>query len=232
MTLRSRSTYGDPLGDWWHVGAGTSEFDWFWNVILPMGGIGTPDRSWMPEWPSEDVSPVVIDERPSTQLPGSAGPEGLPPQDVLSDEWQAFCVENPWACEPILEGRPGRVPDPYPFPDVVIGDPYDPDTEHQNDEDLDMSHDWGHFFRDIITPWVPTPGNGSAPPGFAPNMPTVPVTLPPGSGSGYTDNGVRCKRRRRRRLLTEGDFNDLMRIGTLPNKDTVKVALAKAVGRR
>lgn len=45
--------------------------------------------------------------------------------------------------------------------------------------------------------------------------------------------GVKCKpRRRRRRLLTEGDFNDLMRIATLPNKQNVTVALAKAVGRR
>ncbi len=42
---------------------------------------------------------------------------------------------------------------------------------------------------------------------------------------------VSCKRRRRRRLLTDGDFNDLMRISTLPNKDIVKIALAKAVGR-
>lgn len=41
-----------------------------------------------------------------------------------------------------------------------------------------------------------------------------------------------CRRRRRRRLLTETDFNDLMRIATLPNKDTVKIALAKAIGRR
>ncbi len=42
---------------------------------------------------------------------------------------------------------------------------------------------------------------------------------------------VKCKRRRRRRLLTDSDFNDLMRISTLPNKDIVKIALAKAVGR-
>lgn len=49
--------------------------------------------------------------------------------------------------------------------------------------------------------------------------------------------GARAKmpchpRRRRRRLLTEGDFNDLMRIATLPNKQNVAIALAKAVGRR
>ncbi len=40
------------------------------------------------------------------------------------------------------------------------------------------------------------------------------------------------RRRRRRRLLTESDFNDLMRIATLPNKQNVTVALAKAIGRR
>jgi len=38
-----------------------------------------------------------------------------------------------------------------------------------------------------------------------------------------------CRRRRRRKLLTNGDFNDLLRISTLPNKDTVKIALAKAI---
>ena len=61
--------------------------------------------------------------------------------------------------------------------------------------------------------------------------------LPPAVNvpSGYTVNRmgqVVCKRRRRRRLLTESDFNDLMRIATLPNKQNVTVALAKAVGRR
>ncbi len=66
---------------------------------------------------------------------------------------------------------------------------------------------------------VPANGNGNG-------MPAK-VTVDTKTGKVTT-----CKRRRRRRLLTEGDFNDLMRIATLPNKDTVKVALAKAVGRR
>ncbi len=59
-----------------------------------------------------------------------------------------------------------------------------------------------------------------------------PMTPIAGAGGTVVAGGHKCKRRRRRRLLTESDFNDLMRIGTLPNKDTVKVALAKAVGRR
>lgn len=44
--------------------------------------------------------------------------------------------------------------------------------------------------------------------------------------------GKRCYRRRRRRLMTDRDFDDLMRIATLPNKQNVSVALAKALGRR
>ncbi len=44
--------------------------------------------------------------------------------------------------------------------------------------------------------------------------------------------GKRCYRRRRRVMLTEGDFNTLLRIATLPNNANVRTALAKAIGRR
>lgn len=37
------------------------------------------------------------------------------------------------------------------------------------------------------------------------------------------------KRKRRKDLLTNGDFNNLMRIASLPNKETVKIALAAAI---
>lgn len=105
-------------------------------------------------------------------------------------------------------------------------------------EEEPMAHDWGHVLRQGIGAIWPGGGNGMgggmglaapqtlvAAPAVAPGLPTG-VTIDPRTGK------VVCKRRRRRRLLTEGDFNDLMRIATLPNKDTVKVALAKAVGRR
>lgn len=42
---------------------------------------------------------------------------------------------------------------------------------------------------------------------------------------------VRQKRRRRRQLLTNRDYNDLLKIATLPNKDNIKIALAKSLGR-
>ncbi len=44
--------------------------------------------------------------------------------------------------------------------------------------------------------------------------------------------GKRCYKRRRRVMLTEGDFNTLLRIATLPNNSNVRTALAKAIGRR
>lgn len=42
---------------------------------------------------------------------------------------------------------------------------------------------------------------------------------------------VKQKRRRRRQLLTNRDYNDLLKIATLPNKDNIKIALAKSLGR-
>lgn len=67
---------------------------------------------------------------------------------------------------------------------------------------------------------LPGPASRAGPAGRVPA-----VKIDPRTGR------VVCRRRRRRRLLTDGDFNDLMRISTLPNKDIVKIALAKAVGR-
>jgi len=87
--------------------------------------------------------------------------------------------------------------------------------------------DWGGTIIDlggqIIDAFV---GDPDAPAG------TVPF-INPGTLTTAPTTRTACKpRRRRRRLLTEGDFNDLMRIATLPNKQNVTVALAKAVGRR
>jgi len=91
-----------------------------------------------------------------------------------------------------------------------------------------MAIDWGDIFTtsvpDIISAFVgPTPpatGYTALPP------------IQPYAGAMTATGAPKCKRRRRRRLLTESDFNDLMRIATLPNKQNVAVALAKAVGRR
>ncbi len=99
--------------------------------------------------------------------------------------------------------------------------------------------DWGKVAGTIIGGYLDPFGAGQATTnylGFA-----APVGVPPSAAAAAppaatrvdprTGRLVKCRRRRRRRLLTDGDFNDLMRISTLPNKDIVKIALAKAVGR-
>lgn len=86
-------------------------------------------------------------------------------------------------------------------------------------------------------PSQPLPGPVYAGAQYQPSSfaPYNPGTNPGGSTKVTVDTKTgkitKCGRRRRRRLLTESDFNDLMRISTLPNKETVRVALAKAVGR-
>ncbi len=89
------------------------------------------------------------------------------------------------------------------------------------------------------------PANGAAAP-----TPPMYSTVTPGASCGCNSNpcvcgtingrpalvdprtGKRCYRRRRRVMLTEGDFNTLLRIATLPNNSNVRTALAKAIGRR
>lgn len=69
---------------------------------------------------------------------------------------------------------------------------------------------------------------GLAPPVAAPG---TDMYIQSATGRPISLAGKGCRRRRRRRLLTESDYNDLMRISTLPNKEGVRIALAKAIGR-
>ncbi len=57
---------------------------------------------------------------------------------------------------------------------------------------------------------------------------TMPATVTVNTRTGKI---TPCKRRRRRKLLTESDFNVLLRVATLPNKENVRIVLGKAIGR-
>jgi len=112
------------------------------------GGWGGLVGTLFPEWysvPPPVYVPPVIDETPQT--------------------WEELEALEPELFEPILETRPGEVPDPYPFePDVepdrefvdtdtVIGAPDDwwpTATQEESEEDDDMAHDWGHLARDFL----------------------------------------------------------------------------------
>jgi len=74
-------------------------------------------------------------------------------------------------------------------------------------------------------------GGDTASAGRAPQYP-VPGQLPAKvTVDTRTGKVTPCKRRRRRKLLTESDFNVLLRVATLPNKENVRIVLGKAIGR-
>jgi len=104
--------------------------------------------------------------------------------DVISeipDTWEEYEEQFPEAFEPILETRPGRVPDPWPGseadtgvdPRVILGDPYAVDTAEQDDEEQPMAHDWGHLIRQGIGGIFGLGGDDGGGQQFAPLPPPV-----------------------------------------------------------
>lgn len=129
--------------------------------------------------------------------------------------------------KPTTAPRPVQVVDA----DAIIGDP----TDQTPPEDQETPMDWGTVLSGVIGGVVQDRANQYAassfqqPSGVPYGVPYTTRTTAP----AYDMEGKLCirRRRRRRRLLTDSDYNDLMRIGTLPNKEGVKIALAKAIGR-
>lgn len=215
---------------------GTLPFSW-----IPAGWVDERLRAYSAPLPAAvaplplgEPEPVVIEET-GEGIPGLVlCPDGRFVGNVLD------CLRQPSPRPPIdVPVAPGG---PATVPVETIGDTgfIPPETAptatvHESTEDegdTEVAVDWGDILGgaavDVIQGWT---GAGGTQPimtgGFTPNI-GPPVINPTVQVGGKPQ----CKRRRRRRLLTEGDFNDLMRIATLPNKQNVTVALAKAVGRR
>lgn len=155
----------------------------------------------------------------------------------------------------VPQSAPDFVP---PFTPVSTGQipptvvPSTPQTGVSEDA-TDVAVDWGTIFSGAVDIWQGQQVGG-APQMFAAPMPiaagTGPGVVATGGSCGCNSNpcvcgtingrpalvdprtGKRCYRRRRRVMLTEGDFNTLLRIATLPNNANVRTALAKAIGRR
>ncbi len=160
--------------------------------------------------------------------------------------------------EEIPSSAPEFIP---PTPPTVIGSqspvfiPTDASQEIPGDAQVSFHEPWIDWGTTVIQDWL---SPATTPLWGTPSIPQNIPVIPPAYGGPVTQSGCgscgtprcvcgtingrpalvdavtgkRCYRRRRRRLLTEGDFNDLMRIATLPNKQNVSVALAKAIGRR
>lgn len=112
-----------------------------------------------------------------------------------------------------------------------------------------MAIDWGGIFGGAVQaytasqtpdimyaqmPQTPSLNQQLFGPTYIPPAPVGDNGVPPAKVTVDTRTGqvTTCKRRRRRKMLTEGDFNVLLRISTLPNNQNVRIALAKAIGRR
>lgn len=164
-------------------------------------------------------APVVQEQSPYLEGGQVINPDYAPAETVFEEEayfepwneWYRGTGDTDW----------GRVYDQY----VVLNQP----------EEESVLFDW-------ITDSVSTIGELGQDVGWwGGNQVTSPV-MPPGSQYGpplptkvtvdtRTGKITKCKRRRRRKLLTESDFNVLLRVATLPNKENVRIVLGKAIGR-
>jgi len=172
---------------------------------------------------------------------GSGSPStGTSPGDfeeggVFEDRPTGWVLDGePW--DPYETGTTQEETAPPIFIPVDAAEEIPGDPPEQNEEEP-MSTFWD-IASGVVDVIQGQPVGNAGPLGFAP--PVAQAGVGPRTPTGGTQNlrwDARsgrwvCKRRRRRRLLTESDFNDLMRIATLPNKQNVTVALAKAIGRR
>jgi len=180
----------------------------------------------------------------------------------VPDDWGAYEQQFPEYFEPILETRPGRVADPYPGSEAwdarsSAGAGYPEQVPAANmpagnvdyDEDIvwdsaesggDMAAwDWGAAASGVIdilqgqsvggggTGYVPPANFGMSPPASGGGAVPRKVTVDTVTGAIS-----KCGRRRRRRLLTPTDINDLAALKAIVGGgQSMNLAVAKAVRR-
>lgn len=184
--------------------------------------------------PEEDTQVTVFET-----VPGGIYETNRAPTD-WAEFYRRYRVLNPPVAPPAPEvvlRVPEVIPKPgtevIPKPGTVPQEPVQaPEPFFETEED--MAVDWGGVIQQVVGGTFDPLGLGAQARSMFAGVPGTPAQATPRTVTVDTVTGrvSTCRRRRRRRLLTEGDFNDLMRIATLPNKDTVKIALAKAIGRR
>lgn len=188
-------------------------------------------------YPSPFILEVPIPARSSDPIPANTGAGTVSSEESLLETYKESLgrvvqTERPdvrhhernGAAPPvIMERTPQPILTPGPSPLVAA----------QNREESEMAVDWGNVLSGAVDIIQGQRVGGGPSQSFNSGGTYTPVPAIGPQETFATRDRQWCKpRRRRRRLLTEGDFNDLMRIATLPNKQNVTVALAKAVGRR
>ncbi len=211
------------------------------TVYTGWNPLSEPDR--IPAWPS--VRPSI------TEAPW-VYPMGFPSIHKRQEEF-ARRVEEASAAEAQRQPTPSlKEPRAEGSEVEIVGDDLEeadmPGTDWWDpiiDFGLDVGGDW--FRNEAIQRFAPTrqvdpsqlpvpmtTGGGGA------SVPPVPTTYRDGNGDAhfvspahqaYLQHGKQHRRRRRRRLLTDTDFDDLLRIATLPKTQNIQIALSKAIRR-
>lgn len=223
----SQFAQGEDIGirtDWWTLP----------NLSVGQGGGGIsywpsyPTRASVPTIPTPGRGlppPVYIPGPTATSAVPGGTPDGIYEAERDEEDWDAVYAEF----ERLNRGGNAEIDDGVFEPDVEIVMP----------DIWDLGRGLIDFFDD--DPTMPAPVSAaqqyapsSTVAGGGPVSSGPPGSTPTGSGSWCYNSSTgkwTKRRRRRRRLLTESDYNDLMRISTLPNKEGVRIALAKAIGR-
>jgi len=234
----SSSSFSAPEGAFSAPGA-TAQSPFFHNPVLD--ALGQIAAAWFN--PRTNISPARVSEVLS-RLPGAETdlPVGTSPRDAPVVPSQAYLPES-------------AVIDPkFETTETVF-------EEGNEWYARTAPTDWGRVYREwvILNPpkeeqpvfdWLESATTigqlGTSVGWWGPEQTQqalVQGTGLPGAGPGGTYGPAKvtvdtrtgkvtvCKRRRRRKLLTESDFNVLLRVATLPNKENVRIVLGKAIGR-
>lgn len=192
--------------------------DWYPTVSIPSIPVGIPAP---PIYPT-----VTVTTEPEPTEVGDVGGAGGGSEAPAGDP-------EDYGDAPVVSAEPvfGSPYLPSPEGPIVSGPVIWQDPETHLPEGTEVATDWGAIIggvADIYSTYSGVAQPTTIQPISYPTSPagtyTPGVTIDPKTGKA-----VCTRRRRRRKLLTNGDFNDLLRISTLPNKDTVKIALAKAI---
>jgi len=205
----------------------------------PQFPVGETDIATVTEIEGNELSDLVITERELT-IPAEVTPK------VMIEPYYATDWFDYWAKIALIEQRIAAGVSPSDLAEIIAPGTADATSiVATEDEKMSFFDDLGDLFidtaRDLLDPPTTTPT-------FFPDItvptPTAGVPTAPaaacGNGAGASPvwkkvcgvyKWVYPKRRRRRELLTESDYNALLRIQNLKVNANVTMAISKAISR-
>ncbi len=198
------------------------------GILANQGPIvnGVGDDTSSMEQASGDIAvvPVIDPEFETTTTVYEEAPGGIYDVDRAPTDWDAVydqyvILNQPEVPVPVFQ-------EPVPPRDAPV---WQGSIPGKSQEESDVALDWG----EIIGGALGTMSTQFIGPQQAPGPMSYVAAPPPARVTVDTRTGkvTACKRRRRRKLLTESDFNVLLRVATLPAKENVRIVLGKAIGR-